>query len=399
MDGEERLADLEKALPEPGPLSSTEERPAVDLSARTDAPLGESWMSRIQDEIPMSGLTLPGTHDSAAFTIPWPFVATQRLDMQQQLNAGIRYLDLRCGLRRDVLQMVHGPQLLGLTLDEVLAPVYDWLAAHPTEGVIVQLKRDRTDDSSTMHFSQAAMKTISARPERWRTADTTPAMGELRGRIQLFRRFGRASLAAYGVDVTTWKDNPTEPFTIHAEHGTRITVQDHYRHASPEPLPSLVANKTGEVVRLLDEAAGDAASDHWYVNFTSALEFNWHYQIPPRQVAEGGWWGLRKEKGVNHRLGAILRAQSGTRRYGILAMDFPETTPGLISAAFMLNFERTAPSLRQQLPLALLRLVVWIALWRITLYYLYHTGMTVENLLPLFGFTGQAGALAPEDRP
>ncbi len=65
------------------------------------------WMAYIDDEVPIAGLTIPGTHDSAAFTNSWPFVATQKMDLREQLDAGIRYFDFRCGLRKDVIEMVQ----------------------------------------------------------------------------------------------------------------------------------------------------------------------------------------------------------------------------------------------------------------------------------------------------
>jgi hypothetical protein len=95
---------------------------------------GATWMSHLPSTTLMSAITIPGTHDSAAYTYSWPFIATQTLNITAQLNAGIRYFDLRCGLRANILEMVHGQAILNLRLEQVLADMYTWLAAHPSEA-------------------------------------------------------------------------------------------------------------------------------------------------------------------------------------------------------------------------------------------------------------------------
>ncbi|KAK3672406.1 hypothetical protein LTR78_007713 [Recurvomyces mirabilis] len=305
-------------------------------------PLREIWMSKLDDDNNISALTIPGTHDSAAFTNSWPFIQTQNKTIMEQLNAGIRYFDLRCGLRDDGLEMVHGSILLGLTLSMVLDAMYLWLLSHGSEALVVQIKQDRKPERSTIHFANAIWRSLSQAPARWRTANTTPTLGELRGKIQLLRRFTGPTLRAYGIDVTQWQDNPSRPFTINTQHEVKITIQDHYSFGDPEPLPSLVTAKGGDVAELLNHAAADPDPGHWYMNFTSAYEFNFWYQLPPREVAIGGWWSFRWESGMNPRLCTFLNTQKCRRRFGIVAMDFPDVGPAssedLITSLIMTNF-------------------------------------------------------------
>lgn len=318
-----------------------------DAPSHSSRPLVEDWMSGIDDQRLVSALSIPGTHDSAAYTYSWPFVQTQHMDILQQLNAGIRYFDLRCGVRDDIVEMVHGRAFLGITLSMVLDTMYLWLLSHETEGLIVQIKQDRKAEQSTVHFAQAIWRCLATHPERWRTANTTPCLGELRGRIQLLRRFNGPTMHAFGIDVTQWQDNPSRPFTIFTWHEVRITIQDHYSFPDPEALPNLVLKKGGDVAELLDRAATDPCADHWYINFASAYEFNLYYQLTPREIALGGWSRFRWEPGMNVRLRNYLSDHSGKRRYGIIAMDFPEggTASDLIEALvnFNLDPKTTAP--------------------------------------------------------
>lgn len=308
-------------------------------------------MAFIDDETLMSALTLPGTHDSAAFTISWPFVQTQKMDVTYQLDAGIRYFDLRCAVRGGVVEMVHGLSYLGITLSTVLDAMYTWLMFHESEAIVVQIKQDRGTEDSDMHFAQAIWKVLHLKPERWRTANTAPALGELRGKIQLLRRFKGPSMHALGIDVSKWQDNPERPFTIHTRHGVNITIQDHYSFSGHESLPHLVTKKGGDVAELLNRASADPTAGHWYINFTSAFEFNLYYQLPPKQVALGGYWGFRWEEGMNLRLRNYLRERPGRRRFGIVAMDFPESgAEDLITTLIQSNFgSRSGGSNKKQL--------------------------------------------------
>jgi len=285
-------------------------------------------MSRIDDNDLLSGISIPGTHDSAASGSIWPFVSTQKLDIGEQLNAGIRYFDLRCGLRHNVLEMVHGRALLGRTLDVVLSAMYAFLDAHPTEGLIVQLKHDRADEDSDLSFHAAVWAAVDAKPQYWRTFPTTPTMGELRGKIQVFRRFHGPPYR--GIDVSRWEDNPAQPFTIHTWSGVQLVIQDHYSPTEPAPLPDFINRKGGDVARMLERASTDTDISRWYVNFVSAFEFNLYYRVQPREIAIGGYWDFRWVVGINPRLSQYLKTHFEKRkkvRYGIVIMDFPDQEP------------------------------------------------------------------------
>ncbi len=60
-------------------------RPVLEYSLST-------WMGRLPDDVPLSGITMPGTHDSCARS-NIPFVRTQYLSIAQQLVLGIRFFD------------------------------------------------------------------------------------------------------------------------------------------------------------------------------------------------------------------------------------------------------------------------------------------------------------------
>jgi 1-phosphatidylinositol phosphodiesterase len=67
-----------------------------------------SWMADIPDDTLLSNITVPGTHDSCAES-NIPFVRTQYLSITKQMEAGLRFLDLRVRVHADgQLYMYHG---------------------------------------------------------------------------------------------------------------------------------------------------------------------------------------------------------------------------------------------------------------------------------------------------
>lgn len=161
------------------------------------------------------------------------------------------------------------------------------------------------------------------------------------------------------------QDNPDTPFTIHTQHEVQLTIQDHYSFSEPLSLPNLITSKGGDVSGLLEKATGDLDSNHWYINFTSAFEFNLYYQLTPRAIAIGGYYGFHWEEGINPRLRTYLNLRPGKRRLGIVVMDFPQAgSEDLIQSIIKSNFTTHEPVWRRFILvllvlLALLTILIW----------------------------------------
>ncbi|XP_071558280.1 PI-PLC X domain-containing protein 3 [Temnothorax nylanderi] len=131
----------------------------------------EFWMTRFPaplKNIPIIHLAIPGSHDTMTYTIErhsdvgpdepayvrtlgryCSFVAkpiilnwsvTQRDDIKQQLNGGVRYLDLRVATkpRTNNIYFLHG--LYGAEVSKPLLDVADWLTSHANEIVILDFQ-------------------------------------------------------------------------------------------------------------------------------------------------------------------------------------------------------------------------------------------------------------------
>ena len=67
-----------------------------DYSATEHGVGGNGWMSKIDGETPITAINIPGTHDSATEYVSFAFVSrTQALSIAEQLEAGVRYFDMR----------------------------------------------------------------------------------------------------------------------------------------------------------------------------------------------------------------------------------------------------------------------------------------------------------------
>ena len=126
----------------------------------------EAWMRRYRG-LTLRELTLPGTHDSGAYELfhgimpgsfnrwvegaatvaemldvpVWdvitPWALSQSCDVRGQLEAGARYVDLRAGWANNSWLVHHAE--VGRPVVQVLEQVAEFLHAHPTEVVVLEV--------------------------------------------------------------------------------------------------------------------------------------------------------------------------------------------------------------------------------------------------------------------
>lgn len=123
-----------------------------------------SWMGIYHHclrDLTLTELTLPGAHDAASFGagqfLAQSWVQTQYLNLRQQLEQGIRALDLRLAKTDDKaepFQFVHGWFQTNLSLTDGLRQISDFMRDHTREVVILDFhKLERTwtlDDAKAL---------------------------------------------------------------------------------------------------------------------------------------------------------------------------------------------------------------------------------------------------------
>lgn len=310
-----------------------------------------NWMSKLQNDNYVSSLSIPGTHDSAAFTRTLtPFVQTQTINFTEQLNAGIRFFNLRVNFvpylrpRDLLLQLVHGPINLGIILKDVFQEIYGWLDTHIGEAVFVQIKQDGSlPPCLTMtDFTNNLFGLINQDSNYWRTNTDIPKMSDLQftsgpkrhSKIQLIRRFDLANQVPpsnAGLDVTNWDDNSDRcPIVASPPNpAPTVIVQDHYGWVYADGDTSIVFEKKYNVVNalMIEAASSSPPTNVWYFNYVSAVRAQpITAAINPFQFAHG-MYDVDLDptfiKGENLRIYTFLKAATTSKRYGVLMFDFP----------------------------------------------------------------------------
>ncbi|MGF6981755.1 1-phosphatidylinositol phosphodiesterase [Paraburkholderia atlantica] len=274
-------------------------RPA--LSHRTVSPA--DWMSTIDGSRLLSALTLPGSHDTCAYTVDDRLARTQHAALDDQLHHGVRVLDIRCRHDRDRFAIHHGGISLALSFDDVIRTCAQFLARHPSESIVMSVK-DEWPASDCVRAFAATFEWYVERHAavRWHLASELPLLEAVRGSIVLLRRF--ASDKPLGIDLTAWPDNAT--FDID-DVPAPFTIQDEFR----VPVPASIAYKWRAIDSLLDLAPG-LCDERWVINFCSGTGM----AAPPVVVACGD----TQHRGIHDQLAERLATRPGPS--GTLLLDF-----------------------------------------------------------------------------
>ncbi len=305
-----------------------------------------NWLGSIPGSKKLSELTIPGTHDSCTYTLKvgelaTPSTRTQRLTLEEQLNAGIRFLDIRCRHINNAFAIHHDRVYLRLNFDDVLKVCKAFLTANPSECIVMSVKDEHTQGEGVTRSYEATFDSyVEGSQDFWYLRDTIPLLKDVRGKMVLLRRFGldeRGESRTKGINAepSKWKDNAT--FSVDIPHG-KLEIQDEYTVESlvdvpDEELPTIfsedpqnptiipTASVPGEhnvwykwtvIKALLEKARDDKSKDNWYINFTSGSSF---LEAHPDAIAGR----------INHRVSAYVEDESLSNvRLGTIVTDFPD---------------------------------------------------------------------------
>jgi 1-phosphatidylinositol phosphodiesterase len=269
--------------------------------ACSSEPTGDpDWMASLPDATSLAALTIHGTHDSGAIHEPAAGIAkTQTLTFAEQLDAGIRYFDVRCRNFDDQFLIYHGSIDQDQTFDDVLAAMYAFLDAHPHEALIVSVKEELDPQGGTLTFEQLFEQYATRDPARWYLDDSIPTLGAARGKLVLLRRFDATASLGIAASPAVWTDNATfeiaGPPVLH--------VEDNYIVTDDALKWSAITSLFGEATSLGDPSA-------LYLAYTSG------YQMLS---------GLPNIPSVSDTIDAMLDtyfASAPVARYGVVVMDF-----------------------------------------------------------------------------
>ncbi len=261
-------------------------------------------MSAVPDDVDLSDMTIAGTHQSCARysgpSLGFSKCQNTRFDVAAQLAAGVRYLDIRCCLRRGVLRLHHDFVYQHATIDEALLPSASFLRENPGEVIVMRMRQEYSTAAEGEFRSR-----FEERVERLgltgmvRVDPTIPRLGQVRGKIML------VSGPCY-VGGLHWGDDAV------------MDVQDDWKvRRRAVKLGLVVAHAERAMLR---KRRGDA-SGRLFINHASG------YRVPPRAVAAY----------VNPRVTGVLRAMADelsdrgdVSGLGIVVMDFADEAMELV---------------------------------------------------------------------
>ncbi|MEQ4619780.1 phosphatidylinositol-specific phospholipase C [Providencia vermicola] len=145
------------------------------------------WMSSIRDDVLLSEIAIPGTHDSAAYKGFVDSVATQTLNFDQQLEYGIRMFDIRVRHTSDRFALHHGTVFLDVMFGDFLNSVDRFLEKNPSETVIFRLKEEmKPNNNNTRSMSETLEYYISLHKDKYvKLTSLNTRLAEVRGKFAI----------------------------------------------------------------------------------------------------------------------------------------------------------------------------------------------------------------------
>lgn len=291
-----------------GKISGKSYRFSLRLRKLIDTKLN-NWMQDIEDNRLVCKMSIPGTHDTGAYTgNAW--VKTQDKNIEQQLNSGIRFFDIRLVHQNGVLKLCHGSHIFDTTfVGDVLKTTAEFLKEHPSETVIMTIKRDHDlDNDGATKYRIALTKALEGdralTPYMVKSFNPDFTLGDLRGKMLIISRDGW--MMTPSGQVKSWPDNASFTSSIESTNGssTPIHVEDHYKSRAGDKV-SYVAQNIRKA-----QAAFSSSQNDWFITFSSSAGRN------------GLSWPRTTTGDIDPHVDKILRGNENFRTSGILVFNF-----------------------------------------------------------------------------
>ncbi|CZR47880.1 uncharacterized protein FPRO_13547 [Fusarium proliferatum ET1] len=326
-----------------------------------------SWMGQITDQsVSLADLSIPGTHDSSTYhfsgygilnsSTVGPYVVCQDMEYIQQLDAGIRYFDLRGGYSNGLdqtldelgltvtkaplgpLSACHSDFNVGLTFADIFEYFYTWLSKHPSEVIIVQVKYDQGENLNQKVSND--LYNMTFQNPLWSLGDTIPRLQDIKGRIQLIRRLPLPNIRGsqgkpFGIDATGWPEN--KQATIEGKivgspsASVKLLIEDQYQIDGDGSVA--VPEKLQAVKDFISQVPANSSAGTWCIGYSSFVTNG--ISNTPRAYATDPINGAPP---FNAQLEGYIRSIGGTgspAKVGTIVMDFPEMPSGNLIQAIV----------------------------------------------------------------
>ncbi len=280
---------------------------------------GDNWMSKLPDDTDLSDINIPGTHDSGTTyttaVVSGVVASCQDDTIPEQLQKGIRYLDIRCD---NDLNINHGGvgcynnfltiNKYKITFPKLLDDIENFLEKNPGETVFLQLKKEGGGKGD---FLKNINSSLGSRDKIFRSKDpyiSKVGLGDVRGKIVVLSK-------VRGVDVpfhfSGWDNNCT--YCSSELAGSTCIVQDNYKAKTRDEKLSVIKS-------FYKRVWAENLKNKFVINFNSCVG-----PYCPELVA----------RLINPEFESYAKQNKG-KKFGIVLMDVP--TDSLISTIYNSNF-------------------------------------------------------------
>ena len=153
-----------------------------------------NWMAELPDNLYVTQVSIPGTHDTATASVTGATAVNsqcQTATIQQQLEAGVRVLDLRPGraLISSTIYCYHGTTPTSVKFEDALTTIKNFLDAHPTEFIIIHIDGANNSDKISNDNYTTMFKNVGI-TSYLRDFKRSLTVGEMRKGIFIIKRWG-----------------------------------------------------------------------------------------------------------------------------------------------------------------------------------------------------------------
>ncbi|PHM54476.1 phosphatidylinositol-specific phospholipase C [Xenorhabdus sp. KK7.4] len=263
-----------------------------------------TWMKNIDDKKSTALLSIPGTHESCATYSPegdvLGIIICQNQSVEQQLQEGIRFLDIRCRAIDGVFTIHHEMVYQKINFGDVLIECINFLSSHPSETIFMRVKQEYSTVSDKDFIAIFNDHYGKFYPYMYLDSDI-PSLGQVRGKIVIISNVSGLP----GIPWNVFKiqddydaDDAFEKWEAICEHFS-LTIKNH-----------------------------SSGGKDFFINFLSIQGNPPHWTIKKMSYNMNGSFITMLQEGVN---------VSGLG-VGIIPMDFPNLTDNVIGVIIDSNF-------------------------------------------------------------
>ena len=322
----------------------------------SESQVGNNWITPLDDNIYVSQLSIPGTHDAATGDGTYFALGqTQELTLDQQFEIGIRAFDLRPAVSGSDLILCHGVVATTFNWDQVMERFKYYLSKHSGEFIIALIRHEDEYDkgnSSWGSIMQGKLESLKAeinpKTKESYTADFKPnlTVGELRGKILFLCR----DWTKYNDDgpvvggYTGWSHNENGSTTNIYSKTTSgsLKIQDYYSAAANSTWISdtkwgamssngklcdaFASDKWKVIANCLDNSmkfhTESSKVNEWSINHTSGYTGNCTWYVVGYTVLSSTDGYRENAANNNIKLYNYINSSSWCGSTGIILMDF-----------------------------------------------------------------------------